>query len=76
MAEIIFKASRRNSGSCPGYREIIKKGDLKYDQAENSDDVIILYPNKMEAAGRIIIDCNKETGEFHLKFTPINERND
>ena len=73
MAEIIFKASRRNSGSCPGYREIIKKGDLKFDQAENSDDVIILYVDQIQR-NKIIIDCDKKTGEFHLKFDPIKKK--
>lgn len=66
MSEIIFKATRLTSRSCDSYRQIEKKGDLKYDIANNSDDVIIIYPNKDNP--RITIDCNKETGEFSLKF--------
>ncbi|MBI4029168.1 MAG: hypothetical protein HY376_02280 [Candidatus Blackburnbacteria bacterium] len=69
MAEIIFKASRRNSGSHSGYRQIEKRGDLEHDQAGMSDDVIILYPSRI-VEDKIIIDCDKKTGEFHLKFTP------
>ena len=70
MAEIIFRATRRKSGSASGYRQIEKRGDLQHDQAGNSDDVIILYPDKIKD-GNIIIDCDKKTGEFHLKFNPL-----
>jgi len=66
MSEITFKATRATSRSCSTYRAIEKKGDLKYDIANTSDDVIIIYPNRDNP--RITIDCNKATGEFSIKF--------
>jgi hypothetical protein len=67
MAKINFKAGRRSSRSCDDYREIIKSGDIKNDMAYDADDVIHIWP----ADGtRVIIDCDKKTGEFRLKFTP------
>ena len=65
MAEITFKQTRRNSGSCDGYREIKKDGDLKYDMCAISDDVINIYTKDHH---RITIDCNKKTGVFSIKF--------
>ena len=73
MAEIIFKATRRQSASCPGYRQIEKNGDTEHDMAQLSDDVIILYTHELKPRSRVLIDCDKKTGEFHLKFTP-NEK--
>ncbi len=67
MAEIKFKAGRRSSRSCSDYREIIKTGAIEHDMAFESDDVIHIWP---EANSRVIIDCNKRTGEFTIKFSP------
>lgn len=70
--QIKFKASRKKSRSCDGYRQIIKSGDLQYDSIEMSDDGIILlrddYESGKKLGGRIIIDCDKKTGIFSLKF--------
>ncbi len=66
MSEIRFRAGRRSSSSCSGYREIIKSGDLQLDMLEGSDDAISI--SKEHLTGRIIIDCNKKTGEFSIKF--------
>ncbi len=71
MAEIIFKAGENNSRSCEEYREIIKSGDLEHDMLQYSDDAIILDTQKI--GSKIIIDCDRVTGEFHLKFTTKNE---
>ncbi len=67
MSEIRFKATRRVSSSSGSYREIVKSGDLKFDWAGDSDDVINI-PKEAISGQRIIIDCNKETGEFSIKF--------
>jgi hypothetical protein len=66
MATITFKAKKSISRSCEDYRAIDKQGDLQFDTAEGSDDVIILYGK--EGKQRITIDCNKKTGVFSLKF--------
>ena len=66
MATITFKAKKTTSNSCKDYRAIDKDGDLNYDLAHGSDDVIILYGK--EGKQRITIDCNKKTGVFSLKF--------
>lgn len=63
--EIKFKAGRRAASSCEDYREIIKSGDLHHDQADTSDDVISVRLKE----GRLIIDCDKKTGEFRLVVT-------
>lgn len=68
MAEIFFKATRRQSQSAEDYRQIVKRGDLGYDQSRDSDDVIHLYVEANGKTLRIGIDCNKKTGEFRLFF--------
>lgn len=70
MAEIIFKAGRKRSLSCPGYRQIIKSGATEHDMLQFSDDAIILDVKDIDS--RIIIDC-APNGEFHLKFTIKNK---
>lgn len=67
MTEIFFKAGKRKSASCDGYRQIIKHGNLEADMAQLSDDVINFYPANNTP---VIIDCNKKTGEFRIAFTP------
>jgi len=72
MTEIFFKASRKASSSCDGYREIIKRGtpeDLKEDLLDTSDDGIIIFTQDIN---RIGIDCDKKTGEFRLFFKRNN----
>ncbi len=67
MPIIKFKATRRNAMSCDGYRQLVKSGDLVYDVARESDDTLIIYKESLKDQG-IIIDCDKKTGEFSIKF--------
>lgn len=69
MSEIIFKATKRVSSSCDGYRQIEKRGDIVHDLSGGSDDVIYLPVRILDERYAIIIDCDKKTGEFRLKFT-------
>lgn len=67
MAQIQFKATRKNSLSASGYRQIEKSGDLSFDDAADSDDVILLRLQD-KGGGKVIIDCDKATGVFSIKF--------
>jgi len=69
--EIIFKQSKEISSACNGYRKIEKRGDLSHDINRLSDDAILI--SVRELSGNIIIDCDKKTGEFHLKFDTKDE---
>lgn len=69
MSEIIFKATKRVSSSCDGYRQIEKRGDLTHDSAGLCDDVIYIPVRLLDERYALIIDCDKKTGEFRLKFT-------
>lgn len=65
---LFFKATNKTSKSCKNYRQIAKKGNKTLDQAFTDDDVIHIFikPNKQQQ--RIIIDCDKKTGEFALSL--------
>lgn len=64
---IYFKATRKSANSCEGYRQIIKRGDLDVDSAEDSDDIITIFPGDRKIE-MIKIDCNKKTGEFRMNI--------
>jgi len=63
--ELKFKATRKHAVSASNYRQIWKQGDL--DDSGESDDVINLRDIK-----QIIIDCNKKTGVFTLKYERLH----
>ena len=63
--KIHFKATRKRSDSCEDYRQIEKEGDLRYDLASDSDDVITLYTKDNV---RIGIECNLSDGKFCVFF--------
>ena len=67
MSVIKFKATRRSAVSCDGYKQMVKSGDLVHDLARESDDTLIIYKESLKNHC-IIIDCDKETGEFSIKF--------
>lgn len=59
--EIKFKATRKKHDS--GWAEIQKSGDLIFDRAGDSSDVIIFY---LKDGGEVKIDCDFKTKEFRL----------
>lgn len=61
---IKFKALR---GSSEGYRQIKKSGDLQYDHDMSAKDVLLLRTK--DCQHRIVIDCDKKTGEFTISFS-------
>jgi len=63
--ELKFKATRKKSISHNGYRQIAKYGDL--DDDGTSDDVINLRDIK-----QLVIDCDKKTGIFTLKYERLS----
>lgn len=70
ITNLYFKAGRRNSRSCEDYREIIKRNAVfPHDLTADADDVITIYPKENT---RVIIDCNKRTGEFRVCFESKN----
>ena len=67
MKEIKFKASRKLSRSNKDYRKIIKSGSLEFDIDREDDDVITIREDSITGY-KILIDCDKETGEFNIRF--------
>ncbi len=62
MSEIKFKATRRLHDS--GYRMLEKSGDMEYDLANTSNDVVYLTVAK---PGTVRIDCMKD-GTYRVFF--------
>lgn len=67
MSIITFKASRKISRSHPDFRGVVKKGDTDKDLMRSCDGKIIILVKDIDYKS-IIIDCNKNTGEFSIKF--------
>ena len=62
--EIKFKATRKKHDS--GWAEIQKSGNLEFDRAGYSSDVIVCY---LKDGGEVKIDCDFKTKEFRLMIS-------
>lgn len=60
-----FKATRKNSNSCPSYRQI-EKSKSQYDLANSSDDTMVIMTKN---GTRIIVDCDKTSGVFTIQVS-------